>query len=178
MTEVGTIFIDFEVFSKTPKYLHVMDTSDWIYSENLPSYICITLPGSSKTKTFTFTKKKTNTFNSNNLGVSCFSGNCHEHYVDLPDGIYTITVKSSFEDILKTVYYLKTDLFDHKWQKMLIDNGIENTDKDFINFIYRIKYTMDVAKSYTSVGNFKEANKYFNEANTLLNTKVKCKNCI
>ena len=111
MNTVGQIKIDFQVIeSDRPKYLTIGDLSTWLYASNKPSYISITLPGSKKAITYSWLKNAINTFNSHNLGLSCLSGDCTEEtYTDLPDGIYTICLKSGFEDIEEVKYYLKTD---------------------------------------------------------------------
>ena len=156
-----------------------MDLSDWVYSENLPSYISILVPGSKKHKTYPFKKFKTNIFNSHNLGVSCFKGDCtEENYVDVPDGIYTICVKSGYENIEKTHYYLKTNRFEIEYSKVLIKHGTEDVDQKFIEVMVRIKYVLDVAKSHTMYGDFVKANRYFQEAKSILKKYVECTNCI
>lgn len=179
MDKIGNINIIFDIFSNNPLYLNIMDLSDWIYSENLPSYILITIPGSKKPKTYSFKKQKINIFNSHNLGLSCFSGNCQEeHYVDLPDGIYTVCVKSGLENIENTQYYLKTDGFEIEYGKVIVKYGIDNLEQNFINQIVKIKYILDAAKYNTMMGDFVKANRYFQESKKLLKRFVDCKDCI
>lgn len=178
MNQIGKINIAFDVFSNSSLYLAIMDLSEWRYSEDKPSYISITMPGSKKPKTFSFKKYKTNIFNSHNLGISCLKGDCTEEtYVDLPDGIYTIKVMSGFENIDETKYYLKTDRFEIEYQKVLIAYGI-NVDQNFINFMTKVKYILDVAKSHTMDGNFVEAHKDFQEAKKLLKRFAECRDCL
>lgn len=178
MGTIGEININFDTFSNSPYYLAVMDLSDWVYAEDLTSYIQITLPGSKKPKNFTFIKEKTSIYNSHNLGLSCLSGGCEdEEYVELPDGIYTVTVKSGYQDIECTKYYLKTDLLELDYNKVLIEKGTE-VSESFINYMAKIKYTLDVAKSHTMLGDFIESNRYYNEAKDLLKRVVECKDCI
>ena len=173
------IEVFFDVYSHTPTHLYVRDLSDWEYAENLPSYIKITTPGSKKPKTFSFKKYKDNIFNSHNLGLSCLSADCTgQDYIDLPDGVYTIQVLSGYENIDETKYYLKVDRFNIEYQKVLIKYGTENVDQNFINYMTKIKYVLDVAKSHTMDGNFVEANRYFNESKKLLKKYVDCKNCL
>ncbi len=173
------IDINFNTFSNSPSHLFVMDLSNWEYAEDLPAYVLITIPGSKKPKTYTFKKFKTNIFNSHNLGLSCFTGDCKEEvYIDLPDGIYTICLKSGYEGIEKSQYYLKTDRFEVEYSKVLIKYGTDNVDDNFVKKMMQIKYTLDVAKSNVMFGDFVKANRYFQEANTLLNRYIECKNCI
>ena len=177
--EIGNININFTVSSSSPMYLAVADNSDWIYSEALPAYVLITIPGSQNPKTYVFKKFKANIFNSHNLGLSCFTNDCKEEvYSDLPDGIYTICLKSGYEGIEKSQYYLKTDRFEAEYSKVLIKYGTEDVDQKFINLMVKIKYTLDVAKSHAMFGDFVKANTYFQEAKKLLNKFVDCKNCI
>lgn len=174
-----SININFDVFSNIPAHLYVMDLSDWDYAETLPAYIQITTPGSKKPKNFTFTKHKTNTFNSHNLGLSCLSADCTgQDYSDLPDGIYCIKVLSSYQDISQTKYYLKADRFNIEYQKVLLKYGTENADQNFINYMAKVKYVLEVAKAHTMNGNFLEANRYFQEAKKLLKKHIECKDCI
>lgn len=178
MEIIGNINIDFNVFSNSPKFLHVADLSDWLYAEELPAYILITIPGSSKTKNFTFSKEKINSFNSHNLGLSCLKGNCQEEeYVELPDGIYTICVKSGYEGIENSKFYLKTDRFEIEIAKVMIKDGLEY-NQDFILLMTKIKFLLDVAKSHAMLGDFVKAQRFFEESKSLLNKMVECKDCI
>ena len=176
---VGKINIAFGVSSTSPLHLVVEDFSDWLYAEDLPSYVLITVPGSKKPKTYTFKKFKRNIFNSHNLGLSCLSGDCkEEQYVDTPDGIYTICLKSGYEDIEKTKFYLKTDRFEVEYNKVLVKYGIDEVDQNFINLMVKIKYVLDVAKSHAMYGDFVKSNRYFVEAKKLLNRYLECKDCV
>ena len=179
MSTIGTININFSIFSDSPTHLHVFDLSDWFYAENLPAYISITTPGSKKSKTFAFAKGKHNSFNSHNLGLSCLRGDCkEEEYVDLPDGIYCITVKSGFEGIETTKFYLKTDLFNIDFSKTVIQYGLDfkEEDKDFIDSMTKIKFLEGVAKSHAMLGDFAKAQRFFEDAISLLKKNSSCKN--
>ena len=179
MSTVGKININFNTYSNSPSHLYIEDLSEWVYAESLPSYILITIPGSKNPKTYTFKKSKRNIFNSHNLGLSCLAGDCKEEvYVDLPDGLYTICLKSSYENIENSQYYLKTDRFDIEYNKVLIKYGIDDVDQNFINLMVKIKYVLDVAKSHAMNGDFVKANRYFQESKKLLKRFVECKNCL
>ena len=175
---VGKININFSTFSNSPLHIAIMDLSEWLYSEALPAYLLITIPGSKKPKTYTFKKFKTNIFNSHNLGLSCLSGDCtEEHYVDLPDGLYTICLKSGYENIEDTHYYLKTDRFNIEYSKVMIKDGIEY-NKDFIEYMMQVKFLVEVAKSHAMLGDFVKAQRFFEDAKKKLRKYVECKNCI
>ncbi len=169
------INLDFHILETgSPRIISIYDNSDWEYAEDLPSYLVIKIPGSKKDKTFSFKKEGINTLNSHNLGLSCLKGNCQEEeYVDLPDGIYTITVKSGYEGIEATKFYLKTDRFDIEFAKVLIKYGFEyDKNQDFINYMTKIKFLVDVAKSHAILGDFVNSQRYFEEAKQLLKNYV------
>jgi hypothetical protein len=169
------INLDFYILETgSPKIISIYDNSDWEYAEDLPSYLIIKIPGSKKDKTFSYKKGAINTLNSHNLGLSCLKGNCTEEvYVDLPDGIYTITVKSGFENIETTKFYLKTDRFFIEYAKVLIKYGFEyNKEETFINYMTKIKFLVEVAKSHAILGDFVNAQRYFEETKQMLKNYV------
>lgn len=176
MGVVGEINIDFYVLETgSPKLLSIYDNSDWLYSENLPSYLVIKLPGSKKEKNYSFKKGAVNSLNSHNLGISCLKGDCtEEEYVALPDGVYTITLKSGYENIEETKYYLKTDSFDIDFSNTTIKYGLDTVEKDFVEHMTQIRFIEEVAKSHTKFGDFVKANRFFKEAQEMLK---KYKNC-
>ena len=178
MEVIGNININFNIFSDDPKYLSVGDLSDWLYAEELPAYILVTIPGSKKPKNFVFAKEKINTFNSHNLGLSCLKGDCTEEvYVDLPDGVYTICVKSGYEGIEKSKFYLKTDRFEIEIAKVTTKDGLEY-NKEFVLLMTRVRFLLDVAKDHAMLGDFVKAQRFFEESKSLLNKMVECKDCI
>lgn len=176
-----TIKIDFQVLeTHDPKFLLVGDTSVWEYAIKKPAYILITLPGSSKPYQFAFDKNSINIFNSHNLGLSCFIDDCQdENYVDLPDGVYTICVKSFYEGIEKMKYYLKTDRFEVELKKTIIKNGLEydEEDREFRDIIYQVKWLLDTAKSWASEGDFVKSSRFFNKAKKMLTQYRDCQDC-
>ena len=178
MEVVGNININFSVFSESPLYLNVADLSDWVYAKNLPSYILINTPGSKKPKTFTFNKERINVFNSHNLGLSCLKADCEEeNYIDLPDGIYTICIKSSYEGIEDSKFYLKTDRFEIEYAKVMIKDGLEY-EQDFVMYMTRVKFMLEAAKSYAKLGDFVRANRSFEISKNLLKKHVECSDCL
>jgi hypothetical protein len=175
MEIIGQININFRIFSDDPNYLNISDFSDWIYAEGQPAYIAIQLPGSSKEINHSFTKKRINVFNSHNLGLSCLKGDCtEEEYVELPDGIYTITVRSSYEDIKKTKFFLKTDRFDIEYSKVMIKYGFEQNDAEFLYYMVEVKGLIEVAKSHALLGDFVKAQRYFESSKKMLNDYLDC----
>lgn len=179
--EVGQIIIDFDIFSHKPNQLVIGDNSDWVYAENLPAFILITIPGSRKPLTYTFKKNALNRFNSHNLGLSCLTADCQEEqYVDLPDGIYTVCVKSGYQGIENSKFHLKTDVFEQEFAKVMVLYGLEYKDegKQFIFDMMFIDGILKVAKSHAMEGDFVKAQNFFEEAKELLRKRVNCKDCI
>ena len=179
MEVVGQINIDFYILETgSPKKLSVFDDSEWLYSETLPSYLVIKLPGSKKEKAYSFKKNAINTLNSHNLGISCLKGDCtEEQYVSLPDGVYTITLKSGYEGIEETKYYLKTDTFDIDFAKVMAKYDSNSLDEGFIDYMTRIRFLKGVAESHTKLGDFVKANRFFTEIRDMLDKYSDCKNC-
>lgn len=177
MSTVGEIIIDFYVINTgSPKLISIYDNSNWEYASNLPAYLVIKIPGSKKEINFSFVKNNINTLNSHNLGLSCLKGNCtEEEYVNLPDGIYTVTLKSGYEEIEETKFYLKTDTFDIEFAKVIIKYGVDYFDQGFINYMTKVRFLVDVAQSHTKLGDFVKAQRHFEEAKKMLNAYVTCK---
>lgn len=172
---MNEIEIDFQILeTRNPKLLMIGDTSNWSYAEELPSYIAITMPGSDTPLNLEFVKGIVKTYNSSNLALTCQS--CDDELANLPDGVYTITVKSGYEDIERTKYYLKTDTIRIELAKEIVKNGFEYSpsDKKFRENIYDIKWLLDVAQSHAILGDFCKAQNYYEMANA----KLCCKNCI
>lgn len=178
MDTVGNININFRVFSDSPQEITIADFSEWIYAEDKPAFLEITMPGSSKVKTFSFNKRQFNGYNSNNLGLSCLTADCKEEkYTDLPDGIYTISLLSSYENQSKLKYYLKTDRYEIEFSKVMIKYGLEITTPDFLRYMVETDGILKVAKSHTMLGDFTKAQKFFEEAKSRLNKYNECQNC-
>jgi len=179
--EIGNINIDFDVMSTRPSNLVVADSSDWKYSINLPSYLLVKIPGSKKFKTFPFKKNALNRLNSHLLGLSCFKDDCgDEVFISIPDGIYTICVKSGYEGIENTKFYLKTDLFKQEFAKVMVKYDLEYKDegKIFLEEMMFIKGIVSVAEAHAHQGDFVKAQRFFEQAKKLLNKRVECNNCI
>ena len=178
---IGEIQVDFDIIQSTDKTLWVADNSVWSYSQDKTAYILITLPGSTKQLTYTFKKEAINVFNSNNLGITCPTQDCTgtDIYKEIPDGIYTIEVKSGFTGFEKTRYYLKTDRLELELAKLIVKNGFEYSprDKDFRDRVYDIKWLIDTAKSHAKLGDFTKANRFFQEARENLKSFQDCKDC-
>src|SRR5690554_4619791 len=125
MAITDTISIDFQVVpTGNPKTLAVMDTSTWGILEDRPSIIEIIPPNKEEPITHYFEKGKVSIFNSSNLLLSNIG-----LYVDMPDGLYTITVKGSPDTNCKKRYFLKDDKTKIELYKMYASLGVEDDKK-------------------------------------------------
>jgi len=168
MAVIGKINVDFYVFSEyDPKVLLVGDNSTWLHIADSPAIIEILLPGSAKPITFTYLKNGINSFNSHNLLITCLKGDCtEEEFADLPDGIYTITVKGSPSTFQRTKYHLKTDRLNQVIDKNLIDLGFyfeENKIKKRDELL-NIKVYLMIAEAHIRREDIQEAKKYYDLA--------------
>lgn len=176
------INIDFQIISNhNPKYLLVIDTSFWETLQDKPSAIEITVPGFKDPVSHYFDKGKVNIFHSINLGLNCID--CiltEEDLLDLPDGIYKVTVKASPSHIQETKYFLKTDLIRAKLDEAFIqfDVNCDSPCKDFLNRIQEIDFLIKAAEANTRLGNECEAQDLLDRANRLIRKLKKCKTCV
>lgn len=160
--------IDFYVLPTSPKTLAVYDDSDWSYASKKTSYIQIIPPGSQKCTTLTFRKNNINNINAKDLGLGCG---------DLPDGIYEIKVQSRLEDSFKEKYYLKTDTLEFELSKKIIKiNELSYFGEKEIESIFKLKWLLEVAKSYIKDGNYQKAVQAYGSVKSLANS-INCKEC-
>lgn len=179
--DIGNIFLDFTVIPDfDTKYLIVGDISKWYGAENLPATISITPPGSSKAIIETFQKHKLNIFNSVNLGLSCLNSCEEQVYTDIPDGVWTILVKSGYIGIDKTRFFLKTDIFLREIDEIYIRAGLEYDikDKQFRKDLTDMEFLKRTSESFARRGDAFKAHRDFSQAQALLNKYKECVNCI
>lgn len=179
--EIGKINIDFKILpTLDPKIIMVADNSDWFSAEDKQATISITPPGSTKAINNIFAKHKVNTYNSSNLGLECIEQCKEKEYAPLSDGIYKITLKSAYQGLEKTRYFLKTDVFLTEWFKEWINTGLDYTDVK--NAIYDslldARKHLYSAEGFVLEGDFSKANREFTEAQKKFNKLRKCKDCL
>lgn len=179
MGVIGKITVNFYIFSEyDPKVLLVGDNTNWLHIEDKPSVIEILLPGSAKPIIFTYLKNGINSFNSHNLKITCLSGDCtEEEYTDLPDGIYTITVKGSPSTFFKTKYHLKTDRLQQVIDKNLIDLGFyfeDNKIKDRDDLM-KVQVLLMQAEAYIRRDDIPNAKLYYDIAKKEIDRIELCK---
>lgn len=178
---IGKININFSVIpTGEPTHIWVGDNSDWRGAENLPSVIEITPPGAVNSVSHTFQKYKLNIFQSVNLGMSCLAVCTEQNYTPLPDGIWQFTVKSGYEDIEKTRYYLKTDNLRLELDKIYTKVGLEYSkdDRQFRKDMSDMEFLLITAEAFTRQGDFYKGQRNFLEVRAILDKYTECKNCI
>lgn len=178
---VGNISIDFTIDSAglNPQLIRVIDNSEWFFAEDKQSTIFIYPPGSSRAITHIFAKNKVNTYNSVNLQLSCLTECGEQTYSDLNDGVWKVCVKSAYEGLEKTRYYLKTDRYQVELAKEWINTGLDYTDTKDARYdaLSDSKKHLTTAEAYMLDGDFTKANREFQEAQKKFNNIRKCKNC-
>lgn len=170
----GKVEIRFQVFdSKDPKVLLIGDYSNWLIYYDDASYISITPPGSNEAITYTFNKKTISEFNSETLYLGC--SDCDDELSDLSDGIWKIRVFSAQSEFFEEKYYLKTDVHNLNRAKKLIEIGFHYNDvtKQKFELIQKSDFYLEKAIAHTTAGEIKEAQRFFEEAQNILN----CKEC-
>lgn len=156
---MSKINIDFQILTTyDPKFVLVVDTSAWGSIDGFPSIIEVTLPGREDAIVHFFDKHKVNAFNSHNLMNNCFDCDPADN-IDLPDGIYTITVKGSPDKFYKTRYFLKTDRTRRELDEFIVsfNTKYELASQELLNKIQKINFYLEAAEANTRLGNFKEA---------------------
>ncbi len=178
---IGKINIDFKVMPiLDTQIIMIADNSEWLSAENMQSTISITPPGSTKEITNTFAKHKLNTFNSVNLGLSCLTECGEQQYTDLNDGIWKIVLKSAYEGLDKTRYYLNANRFMVEWYKEWINVGLTYNKAESLKYdaLMDARKHLITAKAHTVDGNFTYATREFQEAQKKFNKIRKCKDCL
>lgn len=168
--------IDFKVLSPLDtKIIMLADNSVWGVAEDKQSTILITPPGSSTPIANIFAKHKINTYNSSNLGLDCVT-TCEHTVADLSDGIYTIVLKSAYQGLEKTRYYLKTDRFKIEWYKEWLNTGLDYTDTKDVRYdaLLDCRKHLISAEACTIDGDFTRASREFQEAQKKFNKIRRC----
>lgn len=177
---IGSPKINFLISSGDPKFLVVSDISEYFYATGRPTIINITTPGASAPVVHTLVQNSMATFNSHNLRLSCFHGNCNDQeYIDLPDGIYCIEIITSPDTFRKKKYYLKTDNMRVELAKIYVKVGVEyqSDDNKFLEWSAQIELMITVAESHAMLGELSEAQRFFKLAEGLLSKYQDCRNC-
>lgn len=179
---IEKINIDYQVLStRDASVLSVADYSTWGQIGNKPSIIEIIMPGDKEPVVHYFNKREINIFNSVNLNINCPSGDCLEaELLDLPDGIYEITVKGSPDKFQKTRKYLRTELTQLELDKMYIGLNLlcENKDENLLNILTDIDLHIRAAESNVRYDNICKAQELLFRTQELIEKAKGCSGCV
>lgn len=176
--DMNNINLDFEVIgSYNPKTLRVADQSEWGILADRPAIIEIKRPGSEEIYTYYLGKNQLNVFNSKTLGVN--PGAPANDFVDIPDGIYDITIKGSPSSYSVNRKYLKTDSMRLNIDKVWARAGVlcEDEDDEIIEKIKEVEFVLTVAESSMRLGNFDTVQQLMDKAQHLIDVINDCKYC-
>lgn len=176
--DMNNIHLDFEVIgSYNPKTLRVADQSEWGILSDRPAIIEIKRPGSEDIYTYYLGKNQLNVFNSKTLGVN--PGAPANDFVDIPDGIYDITIKGSPSSYSANRKYLKTDSMRLNIDKVWVRAGVlcEDEDDEIIEKIKEVEFVLTVAESSMRLGNFDTVQQLMDKAQHLIDVINNCKYC-
>ena len=172
-------FAEFTILeTHEPKYLRLMDASMYYQTENNPAVIQLTPPGANEPISAYWVKNAINTFNSSNLGLSCFNS-CDNEYLDLPDGLWLLKLKLSPDTIYSEKYYLKTDLLELDLDKIYVKINLEYDpfDKKFREWYIQVNMFLDAAKANTRKGDIGRAKDFYDKCVSLIDQYKECDNC-
>lgn len=181
MDILQNINIDFQVLdTKDPRIITIADSSMWGHIVNKPSIIEIIMPGEKNPIVHYFMKKQLNIFNSINLALNCVSECGGTELLDLPDGIYTITVKGSPDSFNMTRKYLRTTKTQLELDKLYIRLNLLCQKGDFndLKNLTDIMLLLKAAEANVRYDNIKTAQELFFKAQDLIEKLKKCKGCV
>lgn len=165
------INLDFNVLeTDNIKVLSVIDTSIWSVIEDQPSIIEIQLPGSKEKVIHYFSKNAVNNFNSINLGLNCID-ECEGIVLnDLPDGIYTITLKGSPSEYFIEKEYIRLNKIKLELDKKIIQSDMKGCGCN--HPLFDVEMLLKSAEANVRYNNSCQASEDYEKAKKLLN---KCK---
>lgn len=181
MDILETINIDFQVLdTRDPRIISIMDSSTWGHIVNKPSIIEIVMPGERNPIVHYFMKKQINIFNSINLALNCVSECGEAELLDLPDGIYTITVKGSPDSFSMTRKYLRTTQTQLELDKLFIRLNLlcQRGDINDLKAITDIMLLLKAAEANVRFDNIETAQKLFFKVQDLITDLKNCKGCV
>lgn len=175
---MNNINLDFEVIgSNNPKSLLVVDKSEWGILADRPAAIYIKTPGVEKEVSYYLGKNQVNVFNSITLGINC--GDPKFTYLNLPDGIYDITIKGSPSTYSFSRKYLKSDMIRLNLDKIWARTNLlcEEPDEDVMEKIKMVEFFLTAAESNTRLGNFGAVDELFKAAQRIMDILNNCDGC-
>lgn len=180
------INIDFQIYdSRDPKVFILIDTSEWVQIKDKPAIIEIIVPGDNTPIKHYLEKNSVNVLNSVNLFLNCHDY-CKEDeasLLDLPDGIYDVTIKGSPDNFQKNRQYLRTTKTQLELDKLFVGLSLEcyndNAElKAKISKLNEIQMLLKAAEANLRYNNNCVAQDLFHKAQDLISKTKKCKNCV
>lgn len=174
----GKPILDFYIQNTyDPKQFLVVDTSDWKHIKDKTSIIEIIIPGRTQPIVHYLEKNKVNNFTSLSLAVNCISGCGSLELVDLPDGIYKITIKGNPETLFsKTRYYFRATNLELRKDLYYINLESYNSNQ-IIDYLQRIELFLKGAEANTRYSNIDKAKYLYERAEEMMNNLENCENC-
>lgn len=171
---INSIDLDFQyIHTYDPKAMLIADSSHWGNIEDEPAIIEITTPGSSTPIVHYFLKNKINKFDSLNLMLS------QEETKELPDGLYSITIKGSPDTFNKQKYVLRTENLQLRLDKAYSSFGIDISEVENykLETLWNVKLLIEGALSSIRLGYLDRAIKFYQEADRIIKSYNNCDNC-
>lgn len=176
--DFNDIKLDFSVQSdNNPLTLRVWDDSRWGILGDKIATIEIIPPGKKEPVSWFLGKNQVNIFTSVTLGINC--GDDKFTTLELPDGIYDITIKGSPSVYQFNRKYLKTDLIQKDIAGLRSKANIlcPDWDGDLIRRIREIETLLKSANSDTLLGNVCKATEIITVAHELVEEAKGCVDC-
>lgn len=173
MSTKKDVILDFQLLSTgDPKFIGLVDNSQWGFIKEKPAILEIIVPGSTVATVLEFAKESFTVLNSKNLVQSCATCGL----TDLQDGIYRFTLKGSPDTFTKSRSYLKTDLLKLEIDKFLIkySESDEKRKKQMYELFNEINFVLAVAESHTRQDNLTSAQTFLQRAYDLVDNLVNC----
>lgn len=177
MANLNKIIVDFQVLKNyDPKILLIADTSQWSNILEKPAIVEITLPGSNAPTVEYWEQQKINVFTSQHLGLTCGAG-CEDELVELPDGIYKITLKGSPDKFKKERYYMRTERLELNLDKVYISFGINLEDADYksVEALWNAEMLIKSCKAHTRREELGMATELYKQAKRIVDQQLNCK---
>ena len=165
------------VGTDNPKTLRVVDESEWGILADRAAIIEVVPPGRQDPSVFYLGKNQVNIFNSLNLCLN--EEEDKNKFLNLPDGIYDITIKGSPSSYNFNRKYLKTDVIRLDLDKVWARAGIlcDHQDDDLMEKIKEVEFLLTSAEANTRIGNIIEAESLLEKAQRLMEIINNCDNC-
>jgi hypothetical protein len=165
----GNVVINFQIYpTYDPKAILVADQSQWAGMYTREAIMEIVLPGHDEPQTLYWAKEKVNTYNSHILGISC-AENCEPVFIDLPDGVYSFTLKAA-DGSERQRSYLKTDIMRNNIDRMYITHALMCSEGDNMlkDNIRKAEFYLTSAAASMRLGNMIQSNEFYRLASKII----------